>query len=324
MKNYRPVVFSILVLFLLWGVGILYVKQVESRKRSEHRRELTQTAAEAAAMIEQQLSRSLSATYALSSLLQHYGVIRDFDALAAEMIENYGGISSLQLAPQGIVSKIYPLAGNEKAIGHDLLNDPARRADAIETIKSRKLTLAGPFELLQGGVAVIGRLPVFLTVNDGSEAFWGFTIVLIRLPDLLRASNINTLRERGYVYVLSRLEPGTDERKIFDRSNGSPLISPIDFEFKVPNGKWTLSLAPLEGWWYIPLLSIEYGLVAVIVLAVSILVFLFLQRSETIKLRTTELVKTNKKLIFCSIRIWMNRRWSIPGPSSLAAMPCCR
>ena len=112
-------------------------------------------------------------------MLHLYGEIQNFDALADNIIANYGGISSLQLAPQGIVTQIYPLEGNEKAIGHNLLKDPARRTEALKTIQSRKLTLAGPFELIQGGKAVIGRLPVFSADKDGTDNFWGFTIVLI-------------------------------------------------------------------------------------------------------------------------------------------------
>ncbi len=57
------------------------------------------------------------------------------------------------LAPNGVVTQIYPLAGNEAAIGHDLLNDPRRRTEARAAIESRKLTLAGPFRLIQGGIA---------------------------------------------------------------------------------------------------------------------------------------------------------------------------
>ena len=72
-------------------------------------------------------------------------MIDDFDSVASELIEAYGGIDSLQLAPGGIVSQIYPLKGNERAIGHDLLNDPARRSEARMAVESGRLTLAGPF-----------------------------------------------------------------------------------------------------------------------------------------------------------------------------------
>jgi sensor domain CHASE-containing protein len=51
----------------------------------------------------------------------------------------------LQLAPNGIIKHIVPLAGNEKAIGHNLLADEKRNIEAIQALKTKKLTLAGPF-----------------------------------------------------------------------------------------------------------------------------------------------------------------------------------
>jgi sensor domain CHASE-containing protein len=296
MKSNRSLVISVLVFLIIVGGGILYVWRIGSSNVIKHERHLIDIAASHAFNLQRQLSRSLSATYALASLLHRYGTIEDFDNLAAEMINNYGGISSLQLAPQGVVLKIYPLAGNEKAIGHDLLNDPARRTEALETIKSRKLTLAGPFELIQGGIAVIGRLPVFLLQDDGSEKFWGFTIVLIRLPEFLHDTNIYSLTGKGYDFELSRLAPDTGERVVFSRSRETPLAFPVHFEFEVPNGKWTLSISQKKFLFNKLSMFIGYVMVVLMGFMLSTLTFLFLKRSEKLKFHSEELSKTNQKL----------------------------
>jgi sensor domain CHASE-containing protein len=57
----------------------------------------------------------------------------------------YPGVMSLQLAPNGVVRQIYPLKGNEKALGHNLLADPARNKEAFIARNSGQMTLAGPF-----------------------------------------------------------------------------------------------------------------------------------------------------------------------------------
>lgn len=44
---------------------------------------------------------------------------------------------------------------------------------------------AGPFQLKQGGIAVIGRLPVYK-----NNKFWGFSAVIIKLETLLKQSGI--------------------------------------------------------------------------------------------------------------------------------------
>lgn len=164
MTKLRPLILSSVVFFLVLGVAGSIIYLSERHRGEQQSKTLREIGTAQARLLERQLDRSLSSTFALASVLRQNGKIDNFDALAAEIIKSYGGINNLQLAPNGVVTKIYPLAGNEAAIGHDLLNDPQRRTEALAAIESRKLTLAGPFTLLQGGVGVIGRLTVFALV----------------------------------------------------------------------------------------------------------------------------------------------------------------
>jgi|GEM_PF-309969 len=234
----------LMALLLLGGLATLFIRLEMVHKQ----RDAEIIAANQVAAIEERLSRSLSATYALAAVVrQGNGTIDQFHTLAADMIRLYGGISSLQLAPDGIIREVEPLAGNERALGHNLLRDPQRNHEAILAMESRRLTLAGPFEVLQGGIAVIGRLPVFLPQPDGQERFWGFTTALIRIPELLQASGLRQLADSGYHYELAMVPPG-GERHVFARSSDTPLASPISRRIEVPNGEWRLSIAPAEGW----------------------------------------------------------------------------
>jgi hypothetical protein len=89
------------------------------------------------------IERALSATYALGALVrQGNGEVHDFDAIARQMLPLYPGVAALGLAPQGIVKNIVPLAGNEGAIGHDMLNDPVRGKEAVLARDTGRLTLA--------------------------------------------------------------------------------------------------------------------------------------------------------------------------------------
>ena len=222
-RRHLRAVFFIFV--ALTALGVIAVLLLEFDKRENRRKSLNEYGTAVAQSLEQQLEQSLSSTFVLASLVQGSGdgTISDFDFVAAELIHAYGGIDSLQLAPGGVVSQIFPLAGNEEAIGHDLLNEPARRTEALAAIESGNLTLAGPFELIQGGTAVIGRLPVFLPVDQGELQFWGFTIALIRLPSLLAAANLSEISDQGYEYWLSRSNPDTGLPDVFaGSSEGGP------------------------------------------------------------------------------------------------------
>lgn len=205
-------------------------------------------------LLQEQMNRSLSATYALAAVLrQGDGDINNFEALGEEMLRLYGGLSALQLAPKGIISQIVPLAGNEAAIGHDLLADPARNKEAVLAVETKRLTLAGPFELRQGGLAVVGRLPVFSTVKAGGESiwgeqFWGFATAVIKIPDLLAVSNLSASGLPNYDYELSRLHPDSGRWEVFARSTTAPLLDPVSYAIDVPNGKWVLSIARIGSW----------------------------------------------------------------------------
>jgi signal transduction histidine kinase/CheY-like chemotaxis protein len=226
------------------------VWQAERLWAAGQREAASQAAAGAAFALEQQVSRSLSATYSLAALVHHDPQLRDFERLAGELLPLHGAVSSLQLAPDAVIQRIYPLPGNEPALGHDLLNDPDRRLQAKEAVASRRLTVAGPFELKQGGLGLVGRLAVFLPAPGapGGERFWGLVTAVIRVPALLEEARLRRLDEAGYHHRLTRLDPEHDVRVCFDGCEVPLAPDPVSFDISVPNGAWTLSVAPADGW----------------------------------------------------------------------------
>ncbi|MCH8055512.1 MAG: CHASE domain-containing protein, partial [Deltaproteobacteria bacterium] len=296
----RPIILSALVFLFVLAMGGAFINLVESRRSDEKRQMLKEIGTAQAHLLERQLDRSLSSTFALASILRQSGRIDNFDALAAEMIRSYGGIGTLQLAPNGVVTQIYPMAGNEAAVGHDLLKDPRRRTESLAAIESRQLTLAGPFTLIQGGEAVIGRLPVFVSNEAGDERFWGFTIALIHLPDLLEVSNLTRLVKYGYDYELSRIDPSSGTRAVFARSTQAGLENTIPFEIKVPNGRWTLAVAPRGGWQSSSFLPVKIGLLFLVSALIAGFTYSLVRRPEVLRalvvFRTKELADSNATL----------------------------
>jgi len=290
---------------LALGAFLIYVNERDNVSQSQ--RVAMEFAAAHGHLLQEQMNRSLSATYALAAVLrQGKGEIDNFDTLATEMLRLYGGLSALQLAPNGVIDQIVPRAGNEAALGHDLLADPQRNKEAITAIETKRLTLAGPFVLRQGGLAVVGRLPVFLidkanSENFWGERFWGFTTAIIKIADLLAVSHLEDNAASDYQYELSRLHPDTGERDIFVRSLATPLRDPVGYAIEVPNGMWTLSVAPVGGWhspW--TTLLIEMVLVLLAALLVTLLVFNMLKQPyalrREVELRTRDLSAANRQL----------------------------
>jgi signal transduction histidine kinase/sensor domain CHASE-containing protein len=248
-RPFRPHVaaITILVFSLLCSAALIW--RLEQRRLELEQARVSDLAGDHAHLLQAGIERVLSATFSLAALVREgKGDISNFEATATEMLPFFPGAASLQLAPGGVVRQIVPLAGNEGAIGHDLFNDPQRRNEAIKARDDGKLTLAGPFALKQGGFGAVGRMPTFLDDGAGGRSFWGFTNVLIRFPDVLAPARLENLEKRGLRYELWRLHPDTGERQIIAASSSAPLIRPVDRSLELPNGTWTLSVAPSAGW----------------------------------------------------------------------------
>ena len=242
-------IMTVLAFLCVSAVAALVIIFAEHSRLSAERARAEAAAQTYLSAIAERIDRAMSATYALASLVREgNGKVRNFDSIAREMLRLYPGVDSLQLAPDGVVTFVVPLAGNEKAIGHDLLKDPIRTKEAFLARSTRELTLAGPFPLIQGGQGAVGRLPVFLSDGSGAERFWGFTSVLIRFPDVLAGAPQEPLKESGYGFILWRLHPDSGRRDIISASSGQPLADPVEKAVRVPNGQWILSVAPISGW----------------------------------------------------------------------------
>ena len=231
--------------------ALAMVAWTEQQRVEIARQEVQLLANHHAAGVERALNTSLSSTLALAALVRRdRGRFDDFDVVANEMLPLYPGVSGLALAPHGVISKMVPIVGNEKAIGHDLMRDPKRDREAILARDTGRLTLAGPFPLVQGGFGAAGRLPVFLNGGDGQRVFWGLVAVLIRFPEILQGTGLDELDRRGFDYRLWRIHPDTAAQHVFSASGSieGALNAPVEAPLSTPNATWTLSVAPREGW----------------------------------------------------------------------------
>ena len=121
----------------------------------------------------------MARTNTLKVLIQdHDGDTSFFDEVAEDIYNNVTDetgvtLKNFALAPDGVVSKVYPLKGNESLVGFDFL-DLSRpgNMEAKEAYEQGSTVLTNPFELVQGGIGMGGRSPVILRDGD-IERLWG-------------------------------------------------------------------------------------------------------------------------------------------------------
>lgn len=161
--------------------------------------------------------------------------------IAEEMMTD--SVQSIQIAPGGVVTDIYPQEGND-AGKINLLNDKDSGEICRYGRDNKVVTMQGPFQLKQGEYGIAVRKPVYIEEN-GHEDFWGFTIVIIRVPEIF-ADSMKALSDFGYNYTLYKTAfPWESE---FEEVYGSEeeLKNPVSYTFDIGDSKWKLDIMPYK------------------------------------------------------------------------------
>jgi two-component system sensor histidine kinase ChiS len=266
-----------LMLCLLFGVLAQSIERSSCRRYvQEVRAMVLQEAALIASRVEAEVNSSF---FLIAGLASYIGLKKEitqeeYAKICERMYGAIPGLVNITAAPDLVNRYVYPFEGNEAVLGLDYGEFPQQLA-AIERMKySKKPVVAGPFDLIQGGEAIIGRFPVF--VPDGAyeaERFWGMistpilTEVLYREADLpLNSAHLEiALRGKDGLGAAGGVFLG--ERELF---HSGAVLFPIVFF----NGSWEMALAPKEGWpTQSPVRWLIYGVcAAVCLLCVLILV----------------------------------------------------
>ncbi|WP_294146626.1 sensor domain-containing diguanylate cyclase [uncultured Clostridium sp.] len=247
MKKNMPFAGSVITFITVLAVSVLFVCSHAKEKRNIAVEKAQYLSAVNVSELERSLSSYMQVTDTLRILLvDSNGKINDFNKVAKELYNGDKAFRSIQLAPGGDVKYVYPLEGNEEAFG-DLFEDPDRRTEAEYARDTGETTLAGPFELYQSGLGIVIRQPIYLE-QDGVKDFWGFSIVVLNIPEIFDSVSLNSLDPLGYVYQLWRINPDTKEKQIIAGARDGELTDPVETSFEVPGSTWTLSLARKGGW----------------------------------------------------------------------------
>ena len=164
------------------------------------------------------------------------------------MQDDQNVIKAHELAKDGIVTLIYPMSGNEAALGLNMLEHPARKQEARLAKESGEYTIAGPFELQQGDIGALLFDPIYTTDANGDQTFWGFSILVLDWESFLNEIELDTLEEAGYTYELWKISPATGEHVSIAHSGNSRRSDAIEVLCTVPNDTWHFEIVPKNGW----------------------------------------------------------------------------
>lgn len=242
---------SLVATLLVCGAGYVWDQQQLAAHLEHTKRDTVQKLAIFRGNLETALNTRLHVLHGLSGYVRASSSITDtaFQSFSHELARNIPSLISLQLAPGGIVTYVWPIDRNRAAIGHDLLADPSRRLAAELAIQAQSMWIAGPVDLIQGGRALIARQPIFSPARNGkgSETFWGFGIMLIDFPSLLAEIGLEA-QDSDLSYALRGKDALGSEGETFFGDASIFNRDPMTGQIALPAGSWQIAAMPSNGW----------------------------------------------------------------------------
>ena len=237
-----PVVVFILGMCAL--IGTIYVVGEDQEEQNRTKAQLN--AMTYAERIYGELMEGIGVTDTLKQVvISGDGNINKFYDIAANMMDD--SIQSIQIAPNGVVTEIYPEESNESS-KIDLINDSDRGEISRYARDNDTVIMQGTFELKQGGYGIAVRNPVYLKDENGQKSFWGFTIVILKVPEIFSES-VEALSNFGFKYSLQKCASPWDDTYEWVYGSKKELNDPVIYDFDVYRDKWRLEILPKSGFY---------------------------------------------------------------------------
>ena len=247
--------------------------------------------------IRSQLNRYLDVSEFFQNIIEsgHQMDSKEFQALSQMISDDSQIIKVIEQAPDGVVKDIYPLKGNEAAFGIDMLNNPARKYEANLAMKSGQYTIAGPYELNQGGLGSLLFEPIYITDKSGEKSFWGFSILVLDWNRFLEELELDKLTDASYCYQMWKKDGNSGKKTIIAQGGDAIHKGAVQISCKVPNDTWYFEIIPHTGWVTVKQQALVFLVAISIAVLATAICYLMLHRKQREKLYTEEIRKSAEK-----------------------------
>ena len=229
-------------------LGCTFLVNENQKKREQLK--AAYTAESTISRVEVQLNRYMAESDLVKKSIEDGLMISDaqFAQLSRLMQDEDYIIKAHEIAKDGIVSQIYPIQGNENAMGFNILEDSERKKAARRARDSGEYTLAGPFELVQGGTGVLLFDPVYQIDAQGNKKFWGFSVLVMDWEKFIDKMELNKLEDAGYHYQIWKRDNKDNEKVVIAQCVNFEKEDTLEVACEVPNDTLYFEIIPENGW----------------------------------------------------------------------------
>lgn len=243
-----PVWSAILVGLLVLFVSSLFIRSEVERLKGEALFRAASQVGIIRARLEGEINANLAVLNALNAEVTINPEMEEdrFNQLMEALLSDDLHIRHVALAPDLTVKYVYPLEGNEQAIGLNYTANKDQVRSVLDAIQLNKIVLSGPLELVQGGEALIARLPVYLN-NQGNSSLWGIISAVLDYQKLLDSAGLSKNHYGLLLGIRGKDGAGSDGSFFYgaEKAFGKEAVMT---NISLPHGEWQLAVLPEKGW----------------------------------------------------------------------------
>lgn len=239
-RTFWPLAVALGLFLLVGSIVELVLRQEQQSRATDRTQHMVESAARLRAAIESELNSTLHLATGLAAYIKaEEGNLRsrELEAFQAGLFRQGRYIRNIGIAPGNRLAHVYPLAGNEKALGLYYPDLPNQWPAVERTIRERRPTLAGPLNLVQGGLGLIYRVPVFLD----DSTYWGLVSMVVNAEQFIRS--VSAVAVENNLRIGLRGTDGLGGRgAVFWGSDSLFADNPVLMDIAIPGGSWQLAV----------------------------------------------------------------------------------
>ncbi|MGD8110755.1 diguanylate cyclase [Vibrio sp. TRT 17S01] len=192
---------------------------------------------EAAIVSDIYIANSLSALVSANPDIQFVNWI----SLASSIKRKSSHIQVIGLAPNDVVEYVYPIKGNEEVIGLDYRSVPTQWRSIKKAKEIEEIFISGPVSLVQGGNALIARVPIFVDPPLNLR-YWGVCSIVLNLDTLYLDVGIPAFAYKYHLAIRGVDSAGKDGELFYGEQTTFDNAFAVE-EVHFPYGSWVIAAA---------------------------------------------------------------------------------
>jgi diguanylate cyclase (GGDEF)-like protein/PAS domain S-box-containing protein len=260
--------------------------------RSDQALEISLRLAELRTRIEKEVTGNLLRVQGAANFISINPALtqQEFNRYAREALHGTDLLRNLAAAPDLVITYVYPLKGNEAALGLDYRTIPTQWEQAQQAMRTSEMVVAGPLPLVQGGTGLVGRAPVIIR-GFTKDRFWGLVSAVIDIGRLYETVGLTAVTDLRI--AIRGVDGKGDHGMVFygDAALFAPGSNAVFMTVTFPSGTWQMAALPAEGAPVPDSLPLMYAVVLALFFATTTVSYTSLRRSHELDLTRQRLTE---------------------------------